>query len=413
MAAQGDFEFTLARPAEVIAELELSSPGADWAVAGREAAVADVLLNGTLSQQVMLFAGQERYAYSVFLGPLPPGKHTVRVQRNHRHSARGAGLEAYGARFLPVEPESPQYAVVAHAPVLYAREDTIGRFSDTPLVVYCERLREQGADVLQYTVVFSNEDGGTSTRALMARWGRTTDIEYVYRCFLDRAGKCARATIQAKDHKDVDFDGQRLGQHPLLTPVTRNNMLAGRPATALRYQLAPIEIQPGVHSRETVMDLRPMAWTVMAKELRREGKLRPFGVVEEEKISDPRNYLYLDAKLKVSDGAFDFLVRLRGERLWRSSSLGRPDYAIARDGWIRTAVELPPGTPLDAIEELGFACRVPPPARGAPYAVAGTCRLEEFGGAFLLDQAGLPGPRLTAKASFLIPSGQMETLRLR
>ena len=67
--------------------------------------------------------------------------------------------------------------------MLFARLNTVGRFSDIPLLLYCERLKDEGEDVLQYTVIFSNEDGGTSTRTLMARWGRTTDIEYVYRAF--------------------------------------------------------------------------------------------------------------------------------------------------------------------------------------------------------------------------------------
>ena len=37
-------------------------------------------------------------------------------------------------------------------------------------------------------MIWSNEDGGTNTPALMARWGRTTDIEWIYRVVLDRAG---------------------------------------------------------------------------------------------------------------------------------------------------------------------------------------------------------------------------------
>jgi len=411
--AQRSFEFSLVRPAEVVAELELSSPGADWAASGREAAVADLFVDGKLNQQVMLFAGEKRYVYPVFLGTLPAGRHTVRLERNARQSARGAGFEAHAAKFRPVAPGDAGYDVLAHAPVLHAREDTISQFSDTPLLVYCERLREGGQEILQYTVIFSNEDGGTSTRALMARWGRTTDIEYVYRCFLGQAGRCARATIQAKDHKEVEFDGQRFGQHPLLTPVTRNNMLAPRPTTALRYHLAPVEIQPGIHSRERVMDLWPVTWTVMAKELQRENKLRPFGQVDGEKISDPRNYLYLDAKLKVADGAFEFLVRLKNDRRWRSSALGRADYAIARDGWIRTTIEMPPGTRIEDIEELGFACRVANPPRGAPQPVAGVCQLEQLGSLFFLTPEGVPGASLAPKATFTIPSGLTETIRVR
>ena len=65
--------------------------------------------------------------------------------------------------------------------MVFARKNTIGKFSDIPLVLYAERLVEDGHPLLQYTMIFSNEDGGTSTRALMARWGRNG-----YKVFISR-----------------------------------------------------------------------------------------------------------------------------------------------------------------------------------------------------------------------------------
>ena len=41
---------------------------------------------------------------------------------------------------------------------------------------------------LRYSVVFSNEDGGTPSDRLMATWGRLTDIEYVYAVERDTDG---------------------------------------------------------------------------------------------------------------------------------------------------------------------------------------------------------------------------------
>src|SRR5262249_49781301 len=161
-------------------------------------------------------------------------------------------------------------------PVLYARANTIGKYTDIPLIIYCERLSESGEPFLQYTVIFSNEDGGTSTRALMARWGRTTDVEYVYRAFLSANGALRRATIQRKDQKDVEFRGNRAGSHPPLTPITENNM-TGEPDTPgpIRYQIAPIFVDLTGHSREEVMDRHPITYKLMAQELKSEGKLRP------------------------------------------------------------------------------------------------------------------------------------------
>ena len=40
----------------------------------------------------------------------------------------------------------------------------------------------------RYSVIFTNEDGGTPADRLMATWGRTTDIEYLYSVEVDASG---------------------------------------------------------------------------------------------------------------------------------------------------------------------------------------------------------------------------------
>ena len=124
----------------------------------------------------------------------------------HRLDYSGQGIELTAARF-----HEDTSDVVANAPIFYARANTLGKFTDIPLVLYCERLSENDNPFLQYTLIFSNEDGGTSTRALMARWGRTTDVEYVYRVFLSSQGSVERATIQVEGHKEKEFAGRRDG----------------------------------------------------------------------------------------------------------------------------------------------------------------------------------------------------------
>lgn len=407
----------LSRPAEVVAELDMRSPGSDFAQRGREAALACIRVEGRAPHYVTLFAGPETRTYRVFLGWLPAGEHRVMVERDGKWSAPGSGFELIGARFLEYRPGDDYYEVLAHAPVIFAREDTLGRFSDVPLVTYCERLREGDADLLQYTIVFSNEDGGTSTRALMARWGRTADIEYVYRVWPDSQGRPRRATIQTRNHREVDFTGVHEGWHPLLYVVTRNNMVAAEGPATLRYQLAPAVLDLTRASRELVLDEDPALYRVLAQELEREGKLRPFGVVEGEKISDPRNYLYAEMQLENRDSAVAVLVRLDGEQIWRSSHLGRWDYAIARDGWVRTTIELPPGTAPDRVREVGFYCLVIPQRVKDKdlWPDAGHCRVLAVRRFFLLDAAYRPGGdfwRLPEDAPPLeIPSGQIRVFR--
>jgi CheY-like chemotaxis protein len=385
---------------EVVAELDLRAPGTDWSQPGKEAALATVYVDGRAQQQIMLYAGEGQFAYTVFLGALAAGEHNVDV--------RGPGVEFSGARFSEDSSD-----VIANAPVLYARANTIGKYSDIPLIVYCERLSENGMGFLQYTVIFSNEDGGTSTRALMARWGRTTDVEYVYRAFP------GRATIQAKDHKEVEFRGQRDGSHPLLMPITDNNMIGEADASIpIRYQITPILVDLAGHSREEVIDQHPIAYEVMAKELQREAKLRPFGMVDGEKVSDPLNYLYFEMKLAKRESFVATLVHLKGDPRWYSSHLGHADFAIrtwtrgsaeSEGGFVRTTVELPPGTTPDQIAEIGFECIVPEKA-GSDSA----CRVEAVTKVFFLDRNYKPGSNVwTLPAPQEIAAGQVWTSVLR
>ena len=377
--------FTVSEKSEMIAEVELVSPGADWARTGREAALAELRLDGEKTIHIMTYAGDQPHRYKVLLGELSAGNHSLSIIRNELYSAPGAGLIVRGVTFH----KAADRDVAANTPFLYARANTIGKFSDIPLVVYCERLVENGVPVLQYTVIFSNEDGGTSTRGLMARWGRTTDVEYVYRAFPDHA------TIQARGHKEVVYDGPRDGRHPLLMPVTDNNMVAGEGPSPIRYQIPAVMADLTKASREQVMDDYPITWQVMAKELIREEKLRPFGVVDGEKISDPRNYLYIEANVNVRGGRIAAMTRLKGDMRWRLANLGRFDLAIERSGWIRTTVELPPGTRPEQVGEIGFQCL----AEKAP----GMCGVDSVRQAFLLGQDYLPRSSL-----FSTPAGRTE-----
>lgn len=388
IAAYGQtrFPFTTSQTAEVVATIEMSSPGSDWATRGKEAAVANVIVDGSPHQQIMLFAGPKRHAYRVSLGRLSPGGHEVAIERNTRYSASSTGLETHEFKIEEIGSGRFDFDVYAYSPVVFARLNTVGSFSDIPLLLYCERLRLNGEDTLQYTVIFSNEDGGTSTRTLMARWGRATDIEYVYR----RSLKSGAAIVQGPGHADAEFKGAHDGGHPLLMPVTDNNMIAGAKDSPLQFRPAPVVVDLTAESREQVMDRHPVTYEVMSKELAREGKLRPFGVSAGEKISDPRNYLYIDYSAALSNAALTVLVRLADGKVY-SSDLGRADIAISRNGYVRTTVELPPGTDLGSIKEFLFECRVAPAPRGEPVAHSGTCTLDRVVEVFRLQADYTPG----------------------
>lgn len=382
-------QFQVSQTSEVIANLALDAPGADWAVAGKEAAVAVVRVDGGEAHNVVTWGGP----YRIFLGQLAAGAHELSIERDGQFSR--APLKIGAVRFE--EHAEPEFA---NAPVLYARADTVGNFSDVPLLMYVERA----GDSLQYTVIFSNEDGGTSTRALMARWGRTTDIEYIYRVWPDKG----RAIVQGKDHQDIVFTGPYERSHPVLIPFTKNNMVQGAgERTALRFQLAPVIVRDLGGSRERVMDMHPATYSVMTKELVREGKLRPFGVVDEQKISDPRNYLYVEYDSKHTRSAMSVSAVLKDDRTF-ASDLGRIDYAISRDGPVRTTIELPPGTTPGDVAHLQFQCIVAPPSKaGEPLALAGQCELQRVRQVFFLGPDGFPGKSFLASDRLVaLPAGR-------
>ena len=405
IAAAAAQTFTVSKPAEVLADLDMRAPDTNWSETGHEAALATVLLDGTPQQNVMLYAGARRFTYPVFLGRLAAGQHRLAVE--------GKGVELTGARF---KEDDSDY--VRNAPVVYARANTVGLHTDVPLILYCERLSEDGQPILRYTLIFSNEDGGTSTRALMARWGRTTDVEYVYKGVVEPGGTIQHAMIQTKNHKDAEFAGAREGSHPLLMPITDNNMIGEADTSVpIRYQIAPVLVDLSAHSREEVMDTHPISYKVMAQELVREDKLRPWGVVDGEKIGEPRNYLYFELQLGRLESAVSALVKLKGEARYYSSNIGRADYAISiakrnpaesTFGFARTTVELPPGTRAGQIAEIGFQCVT------AEKTLTGPCRVEAVTKAFFLDPEYRPGPAVwTMPRPVEIPAGQIWTSPLK
>ncbi|MFN7926169.1 MAG: response regulator [Bryobacteraceae bacterium] len=266
----------------------------------------------------------------------------------------------------------------AHAPILERRANARGSDTDTPLLLYAERLKDKDGEYIQYTVIFSNEDGGTSTRALMARWGRTTDIEHVYRVWVDDAGKRKKALIQAKDHKDVEFEGPFESDHPVLRVITDNNMVGPGNNSPPRTRLKPEVVDLSECSREQVMDDHPEIYRIAAEELRREGKLKLIG--------DPRQYLYIEAEIKNAGTRMAAWVRLNDGKRWYSSHAGRFDWAIERSGFIRTTVQLPAGTSAAHVAEIGFGCL----ADDKTPADAG-CEVARITKAFFLDQLYKPG----------------------
>jgi hypothetical protein len=364
--APGDQEVTL--------EVEARAPGASWARKGSEAAALVVLVDGAYNQDVLLWAGEGFYRYRVLLGRLPQGSHKVSVVLNEARSAAGARrAEVKALRVLiPVgfaAPGADEHSfAIAHAPVLYARPNTFDHFTDIPLLMYYEILRE-GADTLfRYTVIFTNEDGGTQTAALFARWGRGTDIEWVYEMRV-RGGKVVAETFQGVRHETKAFNGQRTGgEHPLLAVASDNNNFSDLACSAVRFAPVPVWARLEAATRESMMDRFPATYRAMTEELQREGRISdtPSDI---NTVADPREYLYVEAASEQEGAAVAFDVKLKGRDDLFKSDMGEPRLRIERSGYYRTGIRLPKGFTADAVESVTARCH-PHPATAS----GGTCK---------------------------------------
>lgn len=390
--SKAEFSFRTSASAEVIASVTASSPGSRWDREGAEAAIATIDLDGRYNQDIAVDHGPAPFIYQIFLGPLSAGEHRLVIERNDRWSAPHAPLEIQKIAVRPVSPADADYAAVIHAPILYARADTLGHFSDVPLLAWYEVFPDSEGEEIQYSYVFSNEDAGTPPAALMARWGRTTDIEYAYRVWLDREGKIQRETFQGFSHQNSPFRGNKDGEHPYILVATPNNVFADTGASEMQYHLLPVRADLSQHSRDELMDRFSWTYQIMADELKREDKLRPFGQWSLATVSDPRNYLYVELNSRNENAGLNIWVKVKGSARMYSSDGGYPQLAIWRSGWFRTTVELPPRTEPGSIQEIGLECIAGPESNsGEPAAEPSLCQVQDVGKAFLLGPDYIPG----------------------
>jgi hypothetical protein len=273
---------------------------------------------------------------------------------------------------------------------------------------------------VEYSVVWSNEDGGTDTPALMARWGRTTDIEWIYRVELDTAGRRVPGSdvFQAPAHQTLQFHGTYTGGHPVLQTCTANNNMCDAvvtpPGATMRFFLAADQTRPADRAREQLMDANPWTYPVMAREMVREGKVELPADPATTAMGDQRSYLFLEVDKDTAAGTspgtppgLAIGVRRRGDPTLYRSDHAQLSWAVARDDPAATTVELPPGTTAADIGEV-MAIRQPMDTTddGAPVTVTSINR------AFLLGPTYQPGASFITTRSHLVLTGQQPTATL-
>jgi len=378
-------DFILKRPAQVIASLQLFSE-TSWEDPAVPALVLAVAVDGKLRSHVVTVRGRAFHYYDVHLGYLFAGKHTLELLRADSSGIeRQRELKMVNVRLELYEENHPNYAILAHAPVLFGRRD--GRRSDVPLLLaYTAKYdAAQRLQQITYTVVYSNEDSGTPPPGLVHRWGRYADIEWAYRVELEPNGERKNAFYQGRDHKTIEFRGGLENSQPTLQVVTRNNMLSDTLASRLRFALPPRLDLPENEARERLLLTQPWTWQVSAAEARREQN-QWLATSREEPIADLRRYLFVEFRAQPlqanhESGGF-FIAKYRTAAGEYASHLWSPQLLItsAAPYARQTALPLPDGTTAEDLLWLDF---VADPAGGGVILTA-------INQIFALDEQDLP-----------------------
>jgi hypothetical protein len=333
---------------EAVLQIVAKVPGASWREKGSEAAIVTIFIDGSYNQDVILFAGDKRFQYVSAIGPIDFRKpHTITLVANQKHTAPKVGnIEISASSIRPVSLTDREGRLskiaIENAPVIYLRPETIGRFSDIPILTYYELLPGNGEVTrIRYTTIFTNEDGGTNSQALLARWGRLTDIEWVYDFSVDTNGRRLSESIQGPNHQTVRFDGMRLGEHPLIFNSTVNNNFTASGCSPLRVSPKLVAAELANRSRETVMDSNPWTYRIMAEEAEREGRIDP-NHMGSNVVDDPRNYLYVEIEAELVQSAIAVRISETDGRE-SSSDWGLGPLRVDRSGYIRIAVRRPAG----------------------------------------------------------------------
>ena len=404
-AALWDRPFIVDRPGEVTASVAARCGGCSWASPAKTAAVLILEVDGRYSQHLNVTRGERPADYPVRLGRLAAGTHRLGIRLDRGWTPRAVReVSIPDVRTASIAEDAPEYRALAFAPVLHPRPNELGRFTDVPLVMWYETDGTPRGTRLRYSVIFSNEDGGTPADRLLATWGRLTDIEYVLGIEFDREGRVLEATYQAKDHKIVPYRSLVPGRHPPLWVVTDNNMVSDRGETRPVYAPVPVPFDLATTSREAVMDAQPWTYQVSSQEAQREGRVDESPRPGSHRILDPRRYVYVEACAATRDATLTFGVAVDGRDglRWSESDAGQGEYRIIRqtsefpNGCFRGAAALPADAGEATLRALRFRAYTRRTREGEPPIPPGTAAASvlRVNKVFRLGPDFLPGPSL-------------------
>jgi hypothetical protein len=282
---------TLATTGEAILRLTGTATGAQWGKKGAEALAVRVTLNNRLTRELLWVTGAVELTFGVALGKLDAGEQNIKVEVVPALSRNEAGAKLSFSKAELVAHEDP--ALARYAPLLLGKDES--NYNDLPVLLYGSKT----ATGYRYTVVYTNEDGGTglNPRLLMAQWARLSDIEWAYEVDLDSSGKVTAARYQGRNHVTTVHTGPKQDEHPLLRVDGVNGLFSDDGAVG-SYTFAPevLAFDDKLQQRERVLDANPWIYTLVDGEGIREGKVDA-SCADLAKAWPSYCYLYVDGEV--------------------------------------------------------------------------------------------------------------------
>ena len=391
--------FSASAAGEGKAVLSLLAETADWGTYERESVVVQYDLDGVPLGVIVVNDGEQAVDYPIMLGEVSAGGHTIGLRHSKKLSpADDSPVQIHATAAVSVlTPSDPGYDALRFAPALLGIDNELNivgshpgnAVSDIPMLQYVRATPGVGKTTYTYVMIWSNEDGGTGIYpdVLIARYGRTSDIENIVDVDVSDTGTLMEIRFRP-DESGVPaiFAGSYVGTHPIVRTATANGLIADDGDSTLRFLLAPFELDDG-GVRERGMDAVPNSYRVMAKEMNREGKAEATPKPSTPRLSDERNYLFVeyDISVDVSGRVLRAYAVVNGvaygsDHFQNDSGVWDPKVP---DGHARTTIELPPGTTVADVTEIGMQ---------GVGTMSGTLQSIEV---FMLDSAFLPGPHTT------------------
>jgi hypothetical protein len=341
---------------------DADAPGCDWGDASRAAAVVAIYVDGRYHSSVVV-QHERTGGYEINLGPLAAGSHDVELRAATDLVAPGIALPTVGRLRAEQLTGEPAW-INAHAPIveLMATDPGGARSAavhGAPVMMIPAVTRHaDGSKTVEYRVLFTHEEGGTTDPDLFAKHGRAVDSEYMYRVKVDAQGRIVHEEYQSAIHKWLPFKGTRENGRPVLRVSTPNHMFSAShhgPGRE-RWSVACSPALTAEQSEYSTMLANPWTWELMAKELRRGGNIAAEDAVRgAREIADPTRYAYLDSvspavrDATVAAGRIEFVLT-DGRRVTAPTPKG-----FASGYFGRAAVELPAGVGAGDVRSVVLA----------------------------------------------------------